>query len=59
MARILSHSHFLRVAFVAIVVFQTFNRMTFGKLSFPGTRWYVLTVRNPQMVRDEKKFGNH
>jgi len=33
--------------------------MTFGKLSFPGTRWYVLTVRNPQMVRDEKKFGNH
>jgi len=33
--------------------------MIFGRLSFPGTKWYVLTVGDPQMVRDQKKFGNH
>ena len=59
MAIILSHSHFLYVAFVSIVVFQTFDRIIFGTLTFPGTRWYVLTARDPQMVRDQKKFGNH
>jgi len=41
------------------MVFQTFDRMIFGTLTFPGTRWYVLTVRDPQMVRSQKKFGNH
>jgi len=28
--------------------------MIFG--TFPGTRWYVMTVRDTQMVRDQKKF---
>jgi len=39
--------------------FQTLYRMIFGTLTFPGTRWYMLTVRKPQMVRDQEKFGNH
>jgi len=30
-----------------------------GRLSFPGTRWYVVTVRDPQMIRDQYKFGKH
>jgi len=59
MAIILSHSHFLHVAFVSILVFQTFDRIIFGTLTFSGTRWYVITVRDPQMVRAQKKFGNH
>jgi len=33
--------------------------MIFGTLTFPGTWWYVLTVRDPQKVHDQKKFGNH
>jgi len=28
-------------------------------MSFPGPRWYVATVRYPQIVRDQKKFRNH
>jgi len=44
MAITFSHSHFLHVAFVAILVFQTFDRIIFGKLTFLGTRWYVLTL---------------
>jgi len=59
MAIILSHSHFLHVAFVSNLVFQTFDRITFGTLTFLGTRRYVLTARDPQMVRDRKKFENH
>jgi len=47
------------LAYVSILVFQTFDCMIFGRLSFPGARWYVVTVWVPQMVRDEKKFGNH
>ena len=39
--------------------FQTFDQMIFGTLTFPGTRWQVLTVRDPQMVRDQNKFGKH
>jgi len=39
--------------------FQTLDRMIFGTLIFPGTRWYLLTAREPQMVHDQKKFGNH
>jgi len=59
MAIILSHSHFLQVAVASILVFQTFDRIIFGTLNYPGTRWYVLTARDPQMVRDQKKFRNH
>jgi len=58
MVILISHSHFLRVAFVSILVFQTFDRIMFGTLTSPETRWYVLTVRDPQMVRDQKMFGN-
>jgi len=29
-------------------------------MRFPGTEWYVMvTVRPPQMIRDQKKFGKH
>jgi len=59
MAVIISHSHFGHVAFASILIFQTFDRMIFGRLSFPGTRRYVLTVQDPQVVRDQKKFGKH
>jgi len=59
MAIKISHSHFVHVAFVSILVFQTFDRMIFGTLTFPGTRWYVMTVWDTQMVRDQKKFENH
>jgi len=59
MVIILSHSHFLHVVFVSILDFQSFARIVFGTLTFPGTRWYVLTVRDPQMVRGKKKFANH
>ena len=59
MATILSHSRLLHVSFVSTMAFQTFDRLIFGTLTFPGTRWYELTVRDPQMVRDRKKFGNH
>jgi len=41
------------------MAFQTFDRMVFGTLTFTGARWYVLKIRDPQMVRDQKKFGNH
>jgi len=56
MAIIISHSHFVHVAFVSILVFQTFDRMMFDTLNFPGTRWYVVTVADPQMVRDQKQW---
>jgi len=46
MAIILSHIHFLHVAFVAILVFQTFDQIIFGTLTLPGTMWYVLTLLN-------------
>jgi len=59
MAIIISYSHFDHVAFVSILVLQTFDRMMFGRLSFPETRWYVVIVQDPQIVRDQKKFGNH
>jgi len=47
MATKLSRSHFLHVAFVSILVFQTSDGIIFGTLIFPGTRWYVLIVRHP------------
>jgi len=59
MAIKISHSHFVHVAFVSILVFQTFDWMIFGTLTFRGTRWYVMTVWDTQMVRDQKKFENH
>jgi len=55
----ISHSHFVHVSFMSILVFQTLDRMIFGTLTFPGTRWYVMTAREPQMIRDQKKFENH
>jgi len=54
MAIKISHSHFVHVAFVSILVFQTFGRMILSTLTYPGTRWYVMTVRDTQMVRDQK-----
>ena len=57
MAIILSHSHFLHVAFVSIVVFQTFDRMIFGTLTFSGTRWYVLTIRTHKWYATRKSLG--
>jgi len=59
MAIKIPHSHFVHVGFVSILVFQTFDRMIFGTLTLPGTRWYVMTVRDTQMVLDQKKFENH
>jgi len=55
----ISHSHFVHIAFVSIVVYQTIDRMIFGTMTFPRTRWYVMTVREPQIVRNQKKFENH
>ena len=59
MAIKISHSHFVHVAFVSILVFQTFDRMIFGTLTFSGARWCMMTVQDTQMVRDQKKFENH
>jgi len=59
MAIKISHSHFVHIAFVSILVFQTFDEMIFGTLTFPGTRWYVTTVRDTQMALDQKKFENY
>jgi len=59
MAIKISHGHFVHAAFVSILVFQTLDRMIFDTLTFLGTRWYVMTVRDTQMVRDQKKFENH
>ena len=59
MAIKISNSLFVHVAFVSILVFQTFGRMILSTLTYPGTRWYVMTVRDTQMVRDQKKFENH
>jgi len=59
MAIKISHSHFVYVAYVSILLFQTFDRIIFGTLTFPGTRWCMMTVQDTQMVRDQKKFENH
>jgi len=42
----ISCNHFVHVAFVSILVFQTFDQMVFGTLTFLGTRWYVMAVRD-------------
>ena len=55
----ISHSHFVHVAFVSILVFQTFDRLIFSTSTFSGTRWYMMTVRDTQMVRDQQRFENH
>jgi len=36
-----------------------FDRMIFATLSLPVTMWYVVAVWDPEMVRDQKKLGNH
>jgi len=59
MAIKISHSHFVHIAFVSILVFQTFDRIIFDTLAFLGTRWYVMTVRDTQTVYHQKKFENH
>ena len=59
MTIIISHNHFVHVAFVSVPVFQTFDRIIFGILGFPGITGYVVTARHPQTVHDEEKFGNH
>jgi len=56
MAIKISHSHFVHVAFVSILVFQTFDRMIFGTLTFPGTRWYVMTARDIQWYATRKSL---
>jgi len=57
----ISHSHFVHVAFVSILVFQTFviewYLVDWVFLEQGGI--HAVTVRDPQMVRDQKKFGNH
>jgi len=48
MAIKISHSHFVHVAFVSILVFQTFDRMIFGRWSFleqGSTRWQYGTYK--------------
>ena len=48
MAIIISHSHFVHVAFVSVLVFQTFDQMLFGRLSFPwkGSMWWQYGTQN-------------
>jgi len=55
---IISHKHYLHVRFVSITVFQTFNRIIFGRLSFPGARWYVVTVWVPPGAQPALHFGD-
>ena len=61
MTIIISHSHFVHVALVSILVFQTFviewYLVDWVFLEQGGI--HAVTVREPQMVRDQKKFGNH
>jgi len=52
MASVISHRHFVHIIIVSILVLQTFDRMIFGRLSFPGAGWYVVTVWVPQTVRN-------
>jgi len=55
----ISHRHFVHAAFVSVLGFQPFDRMIFGRFRFHGKRWYVVTVRDSQMVHDQNKLGNH
>jgi len=58
MAIKISHSHFVYVAFMSILIFQTFDRMIFGRLGYSGPRRYVVKVPDPQILRYQEKFGN-
>ena len=49
---------FKLVASVPSLVLQTFDLMIFQWMSFPGTRWYVVSVPEPEVLRDQKKVGN-
>jgi len=61
MAITISHSHFGHVAFVSILVFQTFV------IEWYLEDWVFLeqgvvsgdSIRDLQMVRNQQKFGNH
>jgi len=60
MAIIVSHSPFFHATFVSILIFLTFDRMIFGRLSFPGTRWYVVIVYAPHRnATRSEKVANH
>jgi len=39
--------------------FPYFDQLIFGRMSFPETRWYVVTVWDQQMYMTRMKFGNH
>jgi len=56
MAIIISHSHFVHVTFVSILVFQTFDRISFGRLSLPGTV-IVTGVREGILLGGRKNFA--
>ena len=51
-----SHRHFVHVEIASLLVFQTFDRIIFSTLAFPGTKCYALTVWAPRMVGDQKKL---
>ena len=59
MTIIISHSHFVHVVFVSILVFQSSDRMTFGRRVFleQGGTWWQYGA-DSQMVRHQKLFGN-
>jgi len=40
MAIIISHRHFVHAAFPASLVWQTFDRMILGRMSFPGAKCF-------------------
>jgi len=62
MATIITHSRFVQAAFVSSLVWQTFGQMMLGRLSFSWnkvfSRWHAVKIHGPQMVRDQKEFGN-
>jgi len=47
MTAIIFHNHFVHVAFMSILVFQTFDQVVFGRLSFTRTKWYAVIVQDP------------
>ena len=51
MTIVISHSHFVYVTFVSVLVSQTFDRKIFLRLSFPGTRCYSAGLTNVYAIR--------
>jgi len=57
---VISRSRFVHVAFMSILVFQTFDRMIFDELSFPekkGTTWWKYGTHKCYVIR--KSLGTH